>query len=326
LSRLSCNLTLEFAAIPIAASVVKTLDSTVLQLTPKHTFHLARFMKTLGILVLFFSCSKLNATLPDQTVATPLIFADDPTQVSSSDKEASHDDRIPLRLTIADWFSPEYHGLSNTRGNIVVFRAYIPWSIGSIDQLSRISIPVTTSSAGSSTDSLVGNTPEGPSGLGDIEFYDLSQFKTRHGLFSIGPVFVFPTGTETGVGKGKWSVGPAFGFNTKQDNWKFGFFSQSYFSFAGDSNQRTVERTKLQPIIDYSLPHGWMVGTSDMNFTYDWIKGRSTNLPLGFEIGREFNVYSQRLKFSGQAEYNFANTSGSSAWTFRFTLEYLARL
>ncbi len=173
---------------------------------------------------------------------------------------------------------------------------------------------------------LIDDTPEGPSGLGDIEFYDLSELETRYGQFTIGPVFTFPTGTQSGVGKGKWTLGPAFGFNAKKGNLKWGFFSESFFSFAGDSSQASVENTKLQPIIIYSLPHGWSIGTSDMHFTYDWIKNRLTNIPLGFEIGKEFKVYSQNFKFSEQTEYNFANTNGSSAWTFRFTLEYLAPL
>jgi hypothetical protein len=229
----------------------------------------------------------------------------------------------PLRLTVGDWFSPEYHGLSNTRGNTVMFRAYVPWRIFSVEQLSRLSIPVVTSSAGKITDGLIDDTPEGPAGLGDIELYDVALLNSHYGQFSIGPVFTFPTGTESGVGKGKWTVGPAIGFDVKHGDWKIGFFSEGFFSFAGESDQPSVEKIKVQPIISYSLPHGWSVGTSDMQFTYDWIKGRSTDLPLGFEIGKNFKVYSQKMKISGQTEYNFASTAGTSAWTFRFTLEYL---
>jgi hypothetical protein len=234
----------------------------------------------------------------------------------------------PWRFTLADWFSPEYHGLENTRGNSVVFRIYVPWSIGPVGQLSRISIPFNTSSASSSSDSIDGditNTPEGPNGLGDITFYDLSQLNTQCGQFTIGPEFTFPTGSRSGVGDGKWTAGPAGGFSTRLGDWKLGAFTQGFFSFAGDPNQRSVSKLKVQPIINLSLQHGWEIGASEMNFTYDWIKGRLTNIPLGFEIGRSFELYSQKLKFSGELEYNFGHTSGTSAWTLRFTLEYLTR-
>jgi hypothetical protein len=248
------------------------------------------------------------------------------TQPSSLNKQVDSKSREPLRITVADWFSPEYHGLTNTRGNTVLFRTYVPWSVGSVDQISRLTIPIVTSSSFTSGGPLDGNitsTPQGPDGLGDIELYDISKLKTRYGEFSIGPVFTFPTGTRSGVGTGKWTIGPAIGFDTSHDDWHLGIFSQGFFSFAGDPNQASVNKIKVQPIIDFKLPDGWHVGTSDMNFTYDWTEGRFTNIPLGFEIGRSFEVYSQKLKFIGQVEYNFANTPGSSAWTFRFTLEYL---
>jgi hypothetical protein len=261
--------------------------------------------------------------IPDQSAAAsnPIITDDPLTSQPSDDHDGS-----PLQFTLADWFSPEYHGLPDTRGNTVVFRAYVPWSIFSVEQLSRVSIPVVTASAaapGGPSDGLITDTPTGPAGLGNIELYDVSLLETPYGQFSGGPVFSFPTGTESGVGNGKWTVGPAIGFEAKEDDWSLGFFSQGFFSFAGNSIDPSVEKIKVQPIINISLPRGWEAGTSDMNFTYDWIKGRLTNIPLGFEIGKSFEIYSQKLKLSWQTEYNFADTSGSSAWTFRFTIEYL---
>ena len=91
---------------------------------------------------------------------------------------------------------------------------------------------------------------------------------------------------------------------------------------AGESDKPPVSKIKVQPILAVSLPRGWEVGTSEMNFTYNWIKGQWSDLPLGFEIGKNFELCSQKLKFSGQVEYNFATAANTSAWTLRFTLEY----
>ncbi len=244
---------------------------------------------------------------------------------SSSQPTAPTDttDGDPLRFTLADWLSPDHHGSVNNTGNIVVFRAYVPWSVLDIPQLSRLTVPFTTHSAGPSDDDLITEDATGPTGLGDIEFYDISEFKIRSVQLQVGPVFTFPTGTRSGVGKGKWTAGPALGINTHVDKWKFGIFSLGYFSFAGSSDSASVSKMKVQPIIDYSLPHGWTVGTSDMNFTYDWTKGEMTNIPIGFAIGRSFELFSQKLNLTGQAEYNFGDTSGSAAWTFRITLEFV---
>jgi hypothetical protein len=255
----------------------------------------------------------------------PLFLAQDAAAAADSTEPANSERLPPLRFSLADWYSPDYHGLPNTGGNTVVFRAYVPWSIFSVEQLSRLSIPVVTASPGRLTDATDGDiaeTPEGPSGLSNIELYDVSLLKTDYGVFSIGPVIAFPTGTQSGVGNGKWTLGPAFGFSAREGNWRLGFFSQGYFSFAGDPDRPSVDRLKVQPIIDYSLPDGWGIGCSEMNFTYDWNQGRFTNLPLGIQIGKNFEAFSQQLRLSGQAEYNFANTSGTSEWTFRFTLDY----
>ncbi len=156
-----------------------------------------------------------------------------------------------------------------------------------------------------------------------MEFYDLAELPTSWGDFDLGPVLLLPTGTRSEVGGGKWTIGPAIGLNTGTGNWRLGILSLSYFSFAGDSSSPSVAKIKLQPIINYSLRRGWSIGTSQMNFTYDWIKGRSTNIPLGLSLGKNFELFGQRLKLSAESEYNFVNASGASAWTFRFTLEYL---
>src|SRR6185437_2668061 len=118
------------------------------------------------------------------------------------------------------------------------------------------------------------------------------------------PVFTIPTGTQSGVGKGQWTIGPAFGFERKQGDWRMGFFSEGFFSFAGANDSDSVEKLKVQPIIERSLPHGWVVGTSDMNFTYDWVKGKFTNIPLGLTVGRNLQWRGQRVKVIGEAEYN----------------------
>lgn len=229
----------------------------------------------------------------------------------------------PAKLTFADWFSPEYHGIQNTRGNTLVGRAYIPWQLDGLDILSRVTVPFTTSSPGknASPDGLIGEFPSGPDGFGDIEIYNVAQWRLDWGQISFGPDFSIPTGTHSGVGNGKWTAGPAGGFNVQRGDWMLGAFSQSFFSFAGGSNFNPVAKTKVQPIITWSLGDGWSVGTSDMNFTYDWHKQNFSNLPLGGQVGKSFMMFSRTVKISQQVEYNFANSAGGSAWTLRLTFE-----
>ncbi len=50
----------------------------------------------------------------------------------------------------------------------------------------------------------------------------------------------------------------------------WGLFNQNLFSFAGDGDRDDVDVSIIQPILSYSLPKHWSVGTSEMNITYDW--------------------------------------------------------
>jgi hypothetical protein len=229
----------------------------------------------------------------------------------------------PAKLTINDWFTPRYNGIDNTLGNLVVLRAYIPWDLFDVPQLNRISIPFTTSSPGKaiSGNGLIDDFPSGPTGLGDTEIYNVAQFKLHTIDLSLGPVFIVPTGTRSGVGGGKITAGPAWGLKVKSGQWTLGVFSLSYFSVGGHTGFASTAKTKLQPIVDLAFSDGWEVGTSDMNFTYDWNKGHYTNIPAGLALGKSFEVASRRFKLVQQVEYNLATTPHSSAWTLRFSLE-----
>jgi len=231
------------------------------------------------------------------------------------------------KLTFGNWFSPKYNGERNRQGDSVVTRGYFPWRLYDVDQLTRISIPYTLGSPGKSrggeTATEEEDFPVGPSGLDDIELYNVALFKRPWATFSFGPAFSFPTGAKSGLGKKVWTVGPAFGINKRWGDWKIGAFSQNFFAFAGTPGGDQVSRTKLQPIIGWTISDRWSVGTSDMNFTYDWTKGRFVNIPVGGQIGKSFKFAERNMKISVQAERNFATAPGSSAWTFRLTWEIL---
>jgi hypothetical protein len=58
---------------------------------------------------------------------------------------------LPIHLTVTDWFTPDFHNGSNDNGNVVVFRAFVPWSLDDIQQLTRLTVTITSHSAGAKT-------------------------------------------------------------------------------------------------------------------------------------------------------------------------------
>jgi hypothetical protein len=97
--------------------------------------------------------------------------------------------------------------------------------------------------------------------------FDLIVFDQPWGRWGVGPVMLIPTATKDELGAEKWAIGPAAGFVASSRKLLWGVFNQNLFSFAGDDDREDVNVSILQPIVSYSLPYKWSIGTSEMNVT-----------------------------------------------------------
>ena len=92
--------------------------------------------------------------------------------------------------------------------------------------------------------------------------FDLIVFNESWGRWGVGPVMLFPTATNDALGAEKWAIGPAAGFVARSQKLLWGVFNQNLFSFAGNNDREDVNVSIIQPIINYSLPDKWSIGTS----------------------------------------------------------------
>ena len=106
-------------------------------------------------------------------------------------------------------------------------------------------------------------------GLGDInpQFY-FSPAKPGELIWGVGPTFTFPTATDSMLGSGKWSAGPAVVALTIQGHWVIGAVANQQWSFAGWGD-KNVSAFLVQPFVNYNLPHGWYLVASPI-MTADW--------------------------------------------------------
>ena len=132
-----------------------------------------------------------------------------------------------------------------------------------------------------------------------------------------------PTATDDAIGAGKWATGPALGFVARSNKLMWGLFNQNLFSFAGDSDRKDISVSILQPIVNYSLPQKWSIGTSEMNVTYDWDKDVWAALPLGLKLAKMVKFGKRPVQFAGAYEYNFANDDVAPKWTVSLTVKLL---
>jgi hypothetical protein len=159
--------------------------------------------------------------------------------------------------------------------------------------------------------------------LSDLVLFDLIKFEKSWGRWGIGPVLLAPTATDDAIGADKWAIGPAIGFVARSNKLMWGLFNQNLFSFAGDSDRDEVNVSILQPIVNYSLPDKWSIGTSEMNVTYDWEKDAWTALPLGVKLARLVKFGKLPVQFAGGYEYNFADDYVAPKWTVNITVKLL---
>ena len=103
----------------------------------------------------------------------------------------------------------------------------------------------------------------------------------------------------------------------------WGVFNQNLFTYAGNNDREDVNVSIIQPIVNFSLPDHWSIGTSEMNITYDWEKDDWTAIPLGVKLAKLVKLGQLPVQFSGAYEYNFANDYVAPEWTVNFTVKFL---
>jgi len=229
----------------------------------------------------------------------------------SLEQAASDPTASLMSVSVQDIYAGSYHQLDGESGNTLLLRSSVPFTTGSLEHIARATLPIVTDS------------PSGESGLSDLVLFDLIVFDKSWGRWGVGPVLLAPTATDEAIGADKWAIGPAVGFVARNNKLMWGLFNQNLFSFAGDSDREDVNISILQPIVNYSLPDKWSIGTSEMNVTYDWERGSWTALPLGVKLARLVKFGKLPVQFAGGYEYNFADDFVAPEWTLNFTVKFL---
>jgi len=162
-------------------------------------------------------------------------------------------------------------------------------------------------------------------GLGDINpTFFLSPAKSGKLIWGLGPTFTLPTATDSLLGTGKWSAGPAAVVLTMQGHWVIGALANQQWSFAGwgDNN---VSAMLIQPFVNYNLPHGWYL-TSAPIITANW-KADSDNrwtVPIGGGVGKIQRFGKLPVNFQLAAYDNVKTPDALGAdWQLRFQVQFL---
>ena len=173
-------------------------------------------------------------------------------------------------------------------------------------------------------------------GLGDINpTFFFSPAKPGELIWGAGPTFTLPTATDSLIGSGKFSMGPAGVVLTMQGPWVFGALANNQWSVAGWGKQN-VNSFLLQPFVNYNLPDKWYLVSAPI-MTANWAAAKAGDVwtvPLGGGFGKLFRL-GEVLPLEGhaiaklpintqlQAFGNVAKPEFGSDWQLRFQVQLL---
>lgn len=227
---------------------------------------------------------------------------------SSDDQLASHSEDPTAALMsfeVDDWYQSSLYDKTGTI-NQGVFRAVLPFTVGAVDNIFRVTEQYTTQAY---NNKLGGEDPE---------LVYLAGTSVPWGRWGIGAVLEPPTGSQE-LTSDKWSIGPSAAvLNTRDPDRRWGMFLRSYTSFAGSEKAKKVGIINLQPLYTLKVGNGSTLSLGETEAVYNTAESKWKTLQVGLKFGHVVTFGTGKWKPTAEADYNFCNnTSGNARWTLR---------
>jgi hypothetical protein len=161
-------------------------------------------------------------------------------------------------------------------------------------------------------------------GLGDINpSFFFSPAKPGKWIWGVGPTLTFPTATDSMLGSGKWSAGPAAVALAMPGHWVIGVLANQQWSYAGWGD-RDVSALLIQPFINYNLPHGWYLNSVPI-MTANWEANSDDRwtVPIGGGVGKVQKIGKLPVNFQLGAYGNVVKPDNGPDWQLRFQVQFM---
>jgi len=159
-------------------------------------------------------------------------------------------------------------------------------------------------------------------GFGDIQMATIFGPGNAKGwVWGVGATFVFPTASNSNLGKGKYQVGPTVMLFHLGETWNKGLFFQHWWSYAGDENRADVSITDFQYIIRKNFGT-WSLGMGP-TVRIDWSKERddAVTFPIGIGYTRTIRMGNMPVKIRFEPQYTILRPENyGNVWNFRIQI------
>lgn len=206
-------------------------------------------------------------------------------------------------------------GDNNSTQNILSFQPVIPFGFEKFKVYTRFIIPII------SDPDLAGG--DNNTGLGDM---NLTAFFSPNNESSVtwgfGPVFQFPTATNSSLGSQEFGIGPAFVITATDEKWVYGLLVHNIWTL---DDLRTEKKMLLQPIVNYYLPKAWYLVSSPI-WQANWHASDRNQwlMPLGGGLGKVIIIGKMPININAHVYYNVAMQDPNwGRWQSRFQLQFM---
>ena len=153
----------------------------------------------------------------------------------------------------------------------------------------------------------------------------VSKQGEHHGKHHFAPGFAmqFPTASSETLGSGKWSIGPSFDYEYESGDLFAGAIVLLLWSFAGDSDRKSVSMLLIKPFVYYALSDSWDLMYVPYGIQVYWNKpsGEKMYLPIGGGTQYKTRLGSLGLNLGAQLFNNVVRPTKGTVWDLRFLVE-----
>ena len=140
-------------------------------------------------------------------------------------------------------------------------------------------------------------------------------------IWGAGAALEIPTGGEK-RGSEKWSVGPSIVVLTQPGDWTLGILANNIWSFAGNSDRASVNKTLINLFIAYQLGEGWYVNSVPIikaNWKAD--SGQQWTVPVGAGFGKLSFFGKLPVNMQVGAYKNVKKPDNGPDWEYRVQIQ-----
>jgi hypothetical protein len=163
-------------------------------------------------------------------------------------------------------------------------------------------------------------------GLGDIvqSFFFSPKNPIDGWILGAGPVFLYPSSTDSTLGSDQWGAGPTVVALRQECGWTYGMLANQLWSVADERSgieKPDVNATFLQPFLSYTT-ESHTTFTLNSESTYNW-EARDWTVPVNLMVAQLVKIGGQPVQFQVGAREYLERPDGGADWGLRAAVTLL---